>query len=1837
MKRLFLILTLTLSACIWADGYYSSGYANGITWRYCYYVSGHTASIRAESKSAISTSTTGSITIPSTLGGYRVTSIGWSAFDGCSGLTGVTIPDSVTSIGSFAFSGCSGFTSVTIPDSVTSIDSFAFSGCSGLTSVTIPDSVTSIGFGGAFPDCSGLLSFVVGESNLAYKSVNGLLLTKDSKKLVAGINGNVTIPDSVTSIEYQAFRGCSGLTNVTIPDSVTYIGSDAFEGCSGLTSVTIPDSVTSIQSGVFYDCSGLTSVTIPDSVTSIGRYAFKGCSGLTSVTIPDSVTDIETRAFKDCSGLTRVTFHGDVNSIADDSFTNCCAIKTIRLRQNLSVPNGLPEDISICRYTLDNISEQKVLRAYPLAESAFENFGEIDDNAFDVAVINEGESEIPKRAFYACTRMKEVEIPDSVAFIDDSAFEGCSGLESLTIPEGITRIGDSAFEGCAGLETVTIPESVTVIGGAAFRNCSSLKTVYMSGSLINTFDESVFEGCDSDIKVFYSYVEEPGKTAKPPMEKDDNVSITPTTRNFGVNGGGNAIVTSGSGTWTAAVSDPWITLNATSGNVGYPVAYTVSANTNVEQRTGYVYVSGWVHTVTQDGVGATTSPENATFEHQGGSGTIGVTAPSRIVWQARSNVDWLSVSPASGAGEGSVTYLVEPYDEVATRQGTLTVAGNTFTVFQYGRRMSLAVCSATRDYYSHVIPITVNALAITQWSVEPNNSWISIVDAGNGKGGDLVTVAIAENPSYKARTGTVTIGTETFTVTQQGRPTDALSFIVSPTASTASVEGANGMIAVTATPDLPWTATSGANWLTVFAGTANGAGNGNVFYSASPNPTLYDRTGHITVTPETASGMAAKTHTVTQPAAVSALSMSGYEFEASGESCSVDVSVANIVEWSVVESLDWLSVNGSTSRVGPDTLVLQASENNTVYPRSGTVTIAGKTFTVTQKARGVEVEYDTKLFGTDGGSSSISIHPDGNSSWTAVASDDTWITIYQNASGTGDGEILYIVSPYVGDGTARTGWITVGDKRIYITQRQYDLNIDPIGEIVKGNNGAGEFGVSATIGDVWTAIVTEPWITLVSGYDSGTGSGTVRFIYTENTTGKQRVGKIIVNGEVYTLTQRARTMVAITATAEHGGSVSGGGSYDLGDEVTLTAIPDSGYKFSYWTGDVESLENPLTLTADVAKSVTAVFEPLPIVFESVVSSESGVTLKWNNLAWATKYHLYRGVTSVPSSATEVATIANDGNCEYFDDTGDVDVEYWYWIEAEGAVDDVMSDPMTGKKLKPIVYSTITYENLRGATNPNPDTYQEGKLLVFSNPGNIEGYTFAGWSPGQITTDMTGAQTVRASWTANVYSIVYNPGAGSGEMEATAATYDEEAQIALNGFTYYGHVFAGWAIEEGGNVVYAPGQAVTNLTAQSNGIITLYAVWVDLVVATPTISPADGTVFTGDSCEVTLSCATEGATIYYSTTGSAPRPIAANVYSGPFTITDTKTIIAIAVKEGVYSDTKNPLRATITKKTLTLADAACADATISPLSITTGGVAEWTPIVDPSSSSGYSAKSGAMDAAPSGLTVESWLEAKVVGAGSLTFKWKVDCEADYSGLASWHHVAVLTNGVEIARIDGSTGWLGGEELSFIGSAATTNTIRWVYVKDEIDDVDYEDCAWVSGIVWTPTEVGDPAIPKATTEAEVTEAMADATDSLKENITSVGEYEAFRNWANGTGSSGAEIKASENGWVSFALDSSTLITKELTNDDILVEKFEPGETSGEYSLEVAIEDVTIGDNAASERLVKAFGLEGASELDMTKFSGENVTLQTGEPKNGKVKLTAKPKENTGTFFMRVRLNR
>ena len=402
---------------------------------------------------------------------YPVTTIGGSAFRDCTGLTSVTIPNSVTSIGGYAFSICSGLTSVTIPNSMTSIDGYAFQYCSALTSVTIPESVTSIG-SDAFYGCSGLTS--------------------------------VTIPNSVTSIGDQAFYGCSGLTSVAIGNSVTSIGKSAFDGCSSLievnynatncswmgnsdypvfsncnslTTLHIGDNVKNIPAHAFSGCSGLTSMTIGNSVTDIGFYAFYGCSGLTSVTIPNSVTYIGRGAFGECSNLTSVTIPNSVTSIGYDTFDGCHDLTSVK------VP--VIDFSAFCRNKFMSFIRSNIGLPVDLIDE--------DGNVIRDFIIPDGVTYVDSYAFYYCTGLTSVTIPNSVTSIGSYAFSGCSGLTSVTISSSVTSIGSYAFSDCSGLTSVTIPNSVTSIGDYAFSGCSKLESVTI-GTGVLTIGSYVFSG-----------------------------------------------------------------------------------------------------------------------------------------------------------------------------------------------------------------------------------------------------------------------------------------------------------------------------------------------------------------------------------------------------------------------------------------------------------------------------------------------------------------------------------------------------------------------------------------------------------------------------------------------------------------------------------------------------------------------------------------------------------------------------------------------------------------------------------------------------------------------------------------------------------------------------------------------------------------------------------------------------------------------------------------------------------------------------------------------------------------------------------------------------------------------------------------------------------------------------------------------------------------------------------------------------------------------------------------------------------------------------------------------
>ena len=437
--------------------------------------------------SAISKNIRGEVIIPSTYGSLPVSSIDDYAFEDCSFLTSITIPDSITSIKRYAFSGCSSLTSITIPNSVTTIGEYSFYDCSSLTSITIPDSITSIKRY-AFSGCSSLTSITIPNS----VTTIGEYSFYDCSSLTS-----ITISNSVTSIEYGAFSGCSSLTSVTIPNSVTEIGGWIFSNCSSLVQInvistnkhyssvegvlydkdkkvlicypigkqdtffTIPNSVTSIDSCAF-DCSSLTSITIPNSVTTIGYHAFRGCSSLTSITIPNSVILIDNGAFYNCSSLTSITIPNSVISIGEYTFYGCSSLESVAIGSGVS---SIGDRAFLSCSSLTHINVISTNEYYSSVEGVLYNKGR-------TVLI-----------YYPLGKETSFTIPYGVTSIGYEAFRSCSSLTSIIIPNSVTSIQHEAFFGCSSLESVTIADSVTSIGYYAFLGCPSLTSITFEGTM----------------------------------------------------------------------------------------------------------------------------------------------------------------------------------------------------------------------------------------------------------------------------------------------------------------------------------------------------------------------------------------------------------------------------------------------------------------------------------------------------------------------------------------------------------------------------------------------------------------------------------------------------------------------------------------------------------------------------------------------------------------------------------------------------------------------------------------------------------------------------------------------------------------------------------------------------------------------------------------------------------------------------------------------------------------------------------------------------------------------------------------------------------------------------------------------------------------------------------------------------------------------------------------------------------------------------------------------------------------------------------------------------------
>lgn len=416
-----------------------------------------------------------------------VTSIGESAFSGCTDLTGITIPNSVMSIGTYAFSNCTSLNSVIIPDGITDICEGTFSGCTGLTSITIPDSITSSGFN-AFFDCGEIkevyITDIVAWCNVSfYWTTSNPLYNGANLYLNGELVENLVIPDGVTIINYFAFNNYKNLTSITIPSSITSIGGSAFSGCIGLkdvhyngsfesfTKISISSGNEKFNNATLY-CEGIeikehgkcgeTLIWIlygngKLSISGTGEMKYNDNSWLpyapwynsrnsiTSVEIDSGVTSIMRGAFYECRNLISITIPASVTNIGDNYlvFENCNSLTEINVDENN------------------------------------ENYASLNGVLF-----NKAGNELIK---FPEGKSGDYIIPNGVTSIGNRAFAYCSGLTSITIQNSVTNIGERAFFDCIGLKEVHYNgsfENFKKISVGSYNECYSKATIYCADTTV---------------------------------------------------------------------------------------------------------------------------------------------------------------------------------------------------------------------------------------------------------------------------------------------------------------------------------------------------------------------------------------------------------------------------------------------------------------------------------------------------------------------------------------------------------------------------------------------------------------------------------------------------------------------------------------------------------------------------------------------------------------------------------------------------------------------------------------------------------------------------------------------------------------------------------------------------------------------------------------------------------------------------------------------------------------------------------------------------------------------------------------------------------------------------------------------------------------------------------------------------------------------------------------------------------------------------------------------------------------------------------------------------------
>lgn len=470
--------------------------------------------------------------------------------------------------------------------------------------------------------------------------------------------------------------------------------------------------------------------------------------------------------------------------------------------------------------------------------------------------------------------------------------------------------------------------------------------------------------------------------------------------------------------WTAASEAAWIVIrSAVSGSGNATVRFDVAA-TSGQSRTGSLVIGGQRFTITQvEGCSYSIAPENLNATATGGAFGVSVITASVCPWTATSNVNWIAItSGTSGTGNASVQFTVEA--TTASRAGTLTIAGQSFTVNQT-QSCAVSIASTAANVASAAGNGAVNVMAPNgcTWTAIAGVSWITITSGNAGSGNGTVSFSVAANTGG-TRTGTITISGQLYTVSQAG----SCSYSVAPGTQNIQVSGGAGSLTVNTTQGCAWTASSSASWVALTSG-ASGTGNAAINFTAAAN-TGPPRSATIAVQDQTA--------TIQQASGcVYSLQPTSQTVGASPSTGSVALIVTAGCTWTAIAQSSWLTITSGASGAGPGTITYAATAN-AGGSRTGTLMIAGLTFTVNQAGScmySIDPIEDTVR--KQGDQIRVDVTTSSGCGWTAM-SPVPWIQVESGASGTGSGRVVLDVDR--NNDNTRTANVTIAGLTFKLTQ-----------------------------------------------------------------------------------------------------------------------------------------------------------------------------------------------------------------------------------------------------------------------------------------------------------------------------------------------------------------------------------------------------------------------------------------------------------------------------------------------------------------------------------------------------------------------------------------------------------------------------------------------------------------------------------------------------------------------------------------------------------------------------------------------------------------------------------